>query len=53
MISPGGDATKLVNDNAVTDLPDPLSPIIPRHSPFLRSKEILFEAKYSALFKLN
>ena len=31
--TPGGEATKLVTDRAVTDFPEPLSPINPKHSP--------------------
>ena len=36
--TPGGDAASPNSDNAVTDLPDPDSPISPRHSPGLMSK---------------
>ena len=46
MITPGGDATKPVIDNAVTDFPDPLSPIKPKHSPLFILNEIFFEAKW-------
>jgi len=45
VITPGGDATKHVIDNAVTDFPDPLSPINPKHSPLFILNEIFFEAK--------
>ena len=34
VIIPGGEATNLVIESAVTDYPEPLSPTIARHSPF-------------------
>ena len=31
VITPGGDETRRITLNAVTDFPEPLSPIMPRH----------------------
>ena len=36
--TPGGEATSPSSESAVTDLPEPDSPMIPRHSPADTSK---------------
>ena len=47
VIIPGGDATNLVIESAVTDFPDPLSFTIARHSPFWSDKLTFFIASIS------
>ena len=39
VITPGGEATRPMTESAVTDLPEPLSPMTPRHSPGFTASE--------------
>ncbi len=38
MIRPGGDGIRRITESEVTDLPQPLSPTMPRVSPFASEK---------------